>query len=231
MNAIIIAAGKGTRLQPITFNTPKPLIKVFEQPMLERSIEFLIEKGINEIIIVVGYLKEKFLYLKEKYPQVRLVYNDKYSEYNNIYSFYLIRDYLEDSYILDGDLYIVRNLFKKNFEKSMYLSKKLNFINNEWQLIEKEGKVLSIEIGGENNYIMSGISFWKQRDSKKLKKLVEKYILDKEKKEKYYWDHIVKENLNEFDIGVHPISEKDIYEIDTIKELNDIDSSYQINNL
>ena len=125
MNAIIIAAGMGTRLRPLTLSTPKPLIKIFGKPMIERNIEFLLEKGLKEIIIVTGYLGEQFSYLEEKYPEVKLVHNDKFNEYNNIYSFYLIKDYLEDSYILDGDIYLNRNIFEMNLDKSMYFSKNL----------------------------------------------------------------------------------------------------------
>ena len=67
MRAIILAAGLGTRLRPMTDNTPKALIKVKGKPLVEYQIEFLKEKGIDEIIVVVGYLHEKFDYLKEKY--------------------------------------------------------------------------------------------------------------------------------------------------------------------
>ena len=65
MRAILLAAGMGTRLRPLTLTTPKSLISVNGQPMLERQIEFLKEKGIDEIIVVTGYLNEKFEYLKE----------------------------------------------------------------------------------------------------------------------------------------------------------------------
>ncbi len=88
MNAIIIAAGMGTRLRPLTLSTPKPLIKIFGKPMIERNIEFLLEKGLKEIIVVTGYLGEQFSYLEGKYLEVKLVHNDKFNEYNNIYSFF-----------------------------------------------------------------------------------------------------------------------------------------------
>lgn len=90
MKAIILAAGLGTRLRPMTENTPKALVKVNQKPLVEYQIEFLKERGIDDIIIVVGYLKEQFDYLKEKYG-VRLVFNDKYADYNNFYSLYLDR--------------------------------------------------------------------------------------------------------------------------------------------
>ena len=67
MKAIILAAGLGTRLRPMTDNTPKALIKVKDKPLVEYQIEFLKEKGIDEIIVVVGYLHEQFDYLKEKH--------------------------------------------------------------------------------------------------------------------------------------------------------------------
>ena len=90
MKAIILAAGLGTRLRPMTENTPKALVKVNQKPLVEYQIEFLKERGIDEIIIVVGYLKEQFDYLKEKYC-VRLVFKDNYSDYNKFYSLYLLK--------------------------------------------------------------------------------------------------------------------------------------------
>lgn len=184
MNAIIIAAGIGSRLRPLTYTTPKPLINVLGKPMLERNIEYLIESNIKEIVIVVGYLKEKFEYLKEKYKEVILIFNDKFYEYNNIYSFYLIREYLEDSYILDGDIFITENIFNDSLKGSRYLAKKLKERNNEWQLIIQNNNIRKIEIGGNGNYIISGVSFFKKKDTEILKKLVEKYI--KENKKEYF---------------------------------------------
>ncbi|MEG1016091.1 MAG: NTP transferase domain-containing protein, partial [Bacilli bacterium] len=75
MRAILLAAGMGSRLRPLTLTTPKSLTIVNGKPLAERQIEFLREKGIDEIIIVTGYLNEKFEYLKEKYG-VKLIYND-----------------------------------------------------------------------------------------------------------------------------------------------------------
>ena len=101
MRAILLAAGMGTRLRPLTLETPKSLVKVNNKPMLETQVEYLIEKGIKEIIVVTGYLSEKFDYLKEKY-NIKLVHNDKYNVYNNIYTMYLVKEYLGDSYVIDA---------------------------------------------------------------------------------------------------------------------------------
>ena len=85
MRAILLAAGMGTRLRPLTEDTPKSLIKINKEPLLERQVKFLNEIGIKEIYIVTGYLKEKFKYLEDKYNVV-LIHNEYYNKYNNIYS-------------------------------------------------------------------------------------------------------------------------------------------------
>lgn len=76
MNAIILAAGMGTRLRPYTNQLPKPLVQVNGEPIIERQIKFLREKNITDITIVTGYLSQKLDYLKEKYG-VALIYNEK----------------------------------------------------------------------------------------------------------------------------------------------------------
>ena len=67
MNVIIIAAGMGTRLNPLTLSIPKPLVKRFGKPMIEKNIEYLLQEGIEEIVIVTGYMKDMFEYLRDKY--------------------------------------------------------------------------------------------------------------------------------------------------------------------
>lgn len=106
--------------------------------------------------------------------------------------------------------------------------KKINMFNNEWQLLlNNDGKIRKVEIGGSENYIMSGISFFTNKDCQKLKKIVEMYVKDEIKLKKYYWDHIIKENIHEFDIGIEKIQDNIIYEIDNLEELVELDKSYK----
>lgn len=223
MRAILLAAGMGTRLRPLTLETPKSLIEVNGKPLAERQIEFLKEKGIDEIIIVTGYLSEKFEYLKEKYD-VKLVYNDKYDIYNNIYTMYLVRDYLKDSYVIDADVYINRNFLVNNHKSSMYFSAYKKDVKNEWKIIHNEdNKIQDIEVmnGAGEGYILSGVSYWSKEDGETIIEELEKAI-SKGDFTNLYWDDIVKDNIKKLNICINKIQENDIFEIDCLEELETV---------
>lgn len=227
MRAILLAAGMGTRLRPLTLETPKSLIEVNGKPLLERQIEFLKEKGINEIIVVTGYLKDKFEYLKDKYD-VKLVFNDKYDVYNNIYSMYLVRDYLEDSYVIDADVYINRNFILNNINKSTYFSAYKKNVKGEWKIcFDKNNSVNNIEIIDGDGFILCGVSYWSKEDGKLIKRKIEEELKGNDFTN-LYWDDIVKNNIENLDIKIEKINDNDIYEIDNIEELNMVKNIVEI---
>ena len=80
-NAIILAAGMSTRFIPVSYELPKGLISVKGEVMIERQIRQLKEAGVQEIIVVVGYMMEKFFYLRSKY-NVKLVVNNEFATKN-----------------------------------------------------------------------------------------------------------------------------------------------------
>lgn len=223
MRAILLAAGMGTRLRPLTLETPKSLIEVNGKPLLERQVEFLKEKGINEIIVVTGYLNEKFEYFKEKYG-VKLVFNDKYDIYNNIYSMYLVREYLADSYVIDADVYINRNFIVTDINKSTYFSAYKRNVKNEWKLcFDENKKVNDIEIINGDGFILCGVSYWSKNDGILIKDRIEEALKTGDFTN-LYWDDIVKNNLKDLDVRIEEINDDDIYEIDNIEELNMVKS-------
>ena len=109
--AIFLAAGFGSRLVPITLNTPKPLVRVGGIRMIETQLEAVVKAEIPEIIIVTGYLSEQFEVLKNKYPNIKLIENKKYNEANNISSAYLIKDYLASASNTEARIYIFYLLY------------------------------------------------------------------------------------------------------------------------
>ena len=226
MRAILLAAGMGTRLRPLTLTTPKSLVKVNGQPILERQIEFLKEKGINEIIIVTGYLKEKFDYLKEKY-NIKLIYNDKYDKYNNIYSMYLVKEYLSDSYVIDADVYLHRNFLDKSIKISTYFSGYKTGFTNEWKLqYDDDNRVNNVKVEDGEGFIISGVSYWSKSDAKKIVEELDKVVKNNSFKD-LYWDDSVKSNIDDINVYIRKINEDDSFEIDSLEDLRFVEKILQ----
>lgn len=222
MNAIILAAGLGSRLKPLTKEVPKPLVKVNGLSLIERQIYLLKEAGICEIVIVIGYMSDKFKFLEKKY-NVKLIYNNKYKEYNNIYSLYLAQDYLNNTYILEGDVYLTKNLFIENLKHSTYFAVKKEMYENEWVLkYDNKKRLEEIYIGYEKGaYVMSGISYWNIDDTKVIKDKLNKLIKNKNFKN-LYWDDIVRKEVENFNINVEEVDFNCVYEIDTLEDLENV---------
>lgn len=223
MRAILLAAGMGTRLRPLTLETPKSLVNVNGKPMLETQIEFLREKGIDEIIVVTGYLSEKFEYLKSKYG-VTLVHNDKYDIYNNIYTMNLVKEYLPNSYVIDADVYIYNNFIDGKITKSTYFSGYKEGFKNEWILeFDSEDNVYGITVGNDSGYILCGVSYWSEQDGniivEKLEEVIKNGSFDN-----LYWDDIVKDNIKRLDVKIRKIKSDDCFEIDSLEDLEKVNN-------
>jgi CTP:phosphocholine cytidylyltransferase-like protein len=218
MKAIILAAGMGTRLRPLTNDTPKSLVKVAGEPMIERQIRFLKEKGIHEIIIVTGYLHEKFEYLKENY-NVTLIHNDKYDLYNNVYTMYLVREYLQDAYVTEADVFMNNNFFKTDLTYSTYFGGIKDNFKQEWILkFDEEDRIHDIIVADGTDYIIAGVSFWTKRDGRIIKEKLEEAIENGQFKD-LYWDNIVQANLNNIHVKISKIHSDNWFEIDSLKDL------------
>jgi L-glutamine-phosphate cytidylyltransferase len=219
MRAILLAAGMGTRLRPLTLTTPKSLTVVNGKPMLEQQVEYLQEIGVEEIIVVTGYLAEKFEYLKEKYG-VKLIHNDKYEIYNNMYTMYLVREYLHDTYVIDADVYLHRNFLLKNPTRSMYFSARKPEFKKEWIIrYDDRYKVTDIEVAdGDHEYILCGVSYWSEQDSKYIVEKLKEAVSGGNFKE-LLWDEIVKDNIPDINVYLQEIHPEDSHEIDSIADL------------
>ncbi len=225
--AIFIAAGFGSRLVPLTINTPKPLVRVNGVRMIDTSLDAVIAAGIEEIIIVRGYLKEQFDQLLYKYPQIKFIDNLFYNETNNISSAMCVRDLLQNSYILDGDLVLSNpNLISKYQYTSNYLGVKTE-VTDDWCLQTKNNIITKMVIGGRNVYQMFGVSYWTEEDGKKLADDI-KYIYELPGGKERYWDQVPLEYCKDhYKIEVRECSFDDIIEIDSYTDLKKIDSHYQ----
>lgn len=228
--AIVMAAGLGTRLHPITLHTPKPLVIVNGVRMIDTIIRSLRENGIFEIYVVVGYLKEQFACLEKEYPGLKIIENPYYDTCNNISSLYVAREYLEDVIILDGDqmIYNPKILFPY-FERSGYNCVWTEQPTNEWLLSVKNGIVLSCSrTGGEKGWQLFSVSRWTAEDGRQLKQHLELEFEEKQNRQ-IFWDDIALFCYPEkYRLGIYEMQSGDILEIDSLEELAVIDTHYKI---
>ena len=226
--AIIVAAGEGSRLRPVTLTIPKPLVPVNGKRMIDTSIEALKRNGIHEIIIVCGYKSEMFFEAFKDDPEVTVIENVHYLEGNNITSMYAAKDFLPGSFVLEGDIIISNDdILRPEIEKSGYCA---NYLEEapEWALKVENGRIMSCEIkGAPDAYRLWGISMWTREDGERLAELVRAQIEDI-KDWNVYWDELALFKYKEqFDLGIREIGESDIIEIDTFEELVEMDPSYE----
>lgn len=217
MNAIILAAGLGSRFEEWTKTKHKALLPINKVPNLERTIQFLIEAKINEIYIVTGHLADQFEYLTEKFPKVKLIYNEMYKEYNSIYSFKLALPYFGDSFIIDADTVFLKNIFLNLKPKqSTYFTIIRNEQEKEWcPIIDINLKVIDIKITEEQLPSLSGVSYWEMNDCKIIKHHFSDYSQYSDLKNvSLYWDNIPLYLIETLNITVCQLKQNTLYEMD-----------------
>lgn len=225
--AIFIAAGFGSRLVPITLNTPKPLVLVHGKKIIETLLDAVVEAGIEDITIVRGYLGEQFDTLLNKYPNIKFIENQIYNEANNISSAYLIKDMLANAYVFESDLLLYNPKVIRKYEYSTnYLGMKVE-MTDDWCFHTKRGYISKLAVGGKDCYHMFGISYWNKEDAAKMSVDIENVFKMPGGKEKY-WDEVaLRECMDHYKIIVKPVHKGDIVEIDTFNELKEIDPIYK----
>lgn len=227
-NAIIMAAGMSSRFAPLSFENPKGLLQVKGDVLIERQIEQLHEKGITDITLVLGYMKEKFFYLKQKYG-VKIVINEDYYRYNNTSTLMLVLDELKNTYICSSDNYFAINVFNEYEYKATYpVQYHDTFESGEYYVtFNKQGLITDVVIG-EGEYCMLGHVFFDKDFSARFKALLQVEYAKAETKTKL-WEKVYVEHLDEFVMYAKEYLPTEILEFDSLCELQAFDP-YYLNN-
>lgn len=226
-NAIIMAAGTASRFAPLSYEKPKALIEVRGEVLIERQIRQLREAGVDEIIIVTGYMAEQFEYLKDQYGVV-LVYNPDYLTRNNNASIHVAREYLKNSYICSSDNYFLSNPFEPEVDESYYSAVYMEGETGEWCISEDDGWINDVKVGGSDSWVMLGHVFWSVAFSRSFLHILEEEYDLPETADKL-WETLYIEHIKDLPMKIRKYPSEFIFEFDTLDELRCFDDSY-INN-
>ncbi len=228
--AVFIAAGFGSRLVPITFNAPKPLVRVHGVRIIDTLLDACLNAGIEEIYIVRGYLAEQFDQLLYKYPMIRFLENPVYNEANNISSAMVARHLLSNAYVFEADLLLANpSIITRYHYTSDFLGIKTKR-TDDWCLRVKDGVIKEEKVGGEGDDIwqMVGISYWNAEDGQKLEKDLVRVYGSPGGKERYWEQVPLVYSRDHYEVRIRECLAEDIVEIDTFKELKSIDKTYDV---
>jgi CTP:phosphocholine cytidylyltransferase-like protein len=228
--AVFIAAGFGSRMVPITFNTPKPLVRVHGVRIIDRLIDACLGAGIQDIVVVRGYLAEQFDQLLYKYPMIRFLENPVYNEANNISSALVARYLLSNAYVFEADLLISNpSIIRKYHYTSNFLGIKKDR-TDDWCFEVKDGVITEEKVGGQGKDIwqMVGISYWNEADGHKLSQDLEEVYASPGGKERYWEQVPLVYKKDHYQVEVRECTDEDIVEIDTFRELKAIDKTYDV---
>lgn len=227
-NAIILAAGISSRFVPLCYETPKALLKVKGEVMIERLIKQLKEVGIDEIVIVVGHMKDRFSYLKEKYGAI-LVETDTYKVRNNHASVYAAKEYLNDSIIASADLYFNENIFQKYAFDAYYCTVyKEGHTEERGVDTDKFDRIIRTYYNANNCWVTLGYAFFNKRFSNTFLQILDSEYNKPESQHKF-WADFQDENLERLYMYAKRVDNDVIYEFDSLEELREYDKSYLLN--
>lgn len=227
-NAIIMAAGRSRRCMPLSNYLPKGLFEIKGDTMVERQIKQMHDAGIKEIVIVVGYLKEKYYEMAKKYPELIVIDNEEWQEKNNISSLYAAKDYIKNSYICCSDNWFAHNVYRDYVYDSYYAAKYSDeFINEDCvKAFDKNGYMREVKRGGEKSWYIIGESFWRKDFSDTFKDLMVKEYYDPEMKY-MLWDHFYAKHIDVLNMKIRKTTDAECKEFDTTEEIIEFNPSFK----
>lgn len=229
-NAIVMAAGLSSRFAPISYEQPKGLMRVRGEVLIERQIRQLLEAGIDDITVVVGYMKEQFFYLEDLFG-VKIRVNEGYSARNNNSTLMLVRESLGNTYICSSDDYFTQNVFEPYVYESYYSGVFYPGHTDEYAMITGAGKrIVRVDRkGGTGVYGMLGHAYFDRAYSSKFRRILENEY-DRPETAPKLWEDIYAEHVDELPMVLRAYDEEVIHEFDSLDELASFDPEF-INNV
>lgn len=224
-NAVIMAAGFASRCAPLSYERPKGLFKVRGEILIERQIRQLKEAGIDEIYVVVGYMKELFFYLEDKMG-VKIIVNDDYYRRNNTSSLYAARYFLRNSYVCSSDNYFTENPFQDYVYDSYFACAYSDGPTDEWCVeTDRCGRIVKYGVGGSDAWYQIGEFYWTKEFSRRYIDLLEEEY-DEPEVADMLLDAFFARHIDELPARVKGYKQGVILEFDTIDEIKRFDEKF-----
>ena len=225
--AIILACGVGLKPAPDENELPICFFEINGERLIERQIRQIKAAKIDDIAIMVGFMKEKFDYLIDKYG-VKLIYNEEYMYKKTLSTLYHAREILRNKnmYICVSDIYMKDNLFHKYEIESYYTGAYLENCKNEWRIVaNSKNEIKEVVVGGTNDFCLVGISFMTKDFIDNLLPLIDEYY-NKTFTDGYYWEDVLVQNFNTLPkFYLYKLGMKEIFEFDTLKDISDFEKN------
>ena len=218
-NAIILAAGFGMRMVPINLSTPKALIEVRGERLIERTIRQLREAGIKDITVVAGFMKDSFEYLIDE-CNVDLVINPDYAAKNNLHSLALAADRIQNTYIVPCDIYCMDNPFSDTELYSWYM---VSEEPDEDSAVRVNRKTELVRVArGETGSRMIGIAYLTGAEAETVRDTLKRMDLDP-RYENSFWEEALY-HKDRMILQARAVSAAEAVEINTYEQLRDLDA-------
>ena len=224
-NAIILAAGMATRFAPLSFEKPKALFEVQGEILIERLIRQLKEAGIDDITVVVGYMKESFFYLEDKFG-VKIAVSNDYSKRNNHSSLLAVKSSFGNTYLCSSDLYFEKNVFSPYSYGTWVTCVKKGGPDDRYILkSNRTGQVSEMSKTGTGHYEMRGPAHFTKDDATRLIAHIEDEYDQPETAPKL-WDDILAEHLDEFSLRARILPKGVMHEFNYVQDLASFDADF-----
>lgn len=218
--AIILAAGFGMRMVPINTETPKGLLEIHGEPLIERLIKQLHEVGVSDIYVIVGFMKEQYEYLIDLYG-VRLIVNTEYATKNNLHSIKLAAKYLGNSYIIPCDIWCAENPFNQHELYSWYMVSD-HLSNDSSVRVNRKMELVTVTGSGEGN-TMLGITYLVKKDAAYVNERINQLTSD-QRYDGAFWEESLY-SKNKMIIPAKLVPADAAVEINTYEQLRELDSN------
>ena len=227
-NAVILAAGMATRFAPLSFERPKAMFEVRGEILIERLIRQLREAGVNDISVVVGYMKESFFYLEDEFG-VKIIVNNEYANRNNHSSVWCARESLRNTYIVSSDQYLACNPFEEYcFTSTCSAMFSEGRTDEQVLVLDDEGVIIGSDKSGVNGYYMQGPAYFDCEFSQRyLEILAREY--DKPETANKLWEQVFVEHVDELHMAMRVFEPGSINKFDYITDLAAFDRDFFTN--